>query len=698
MIRHCFSLLSYALLTLAVLVSSGCRTPALLNVAGLSTAAPSPTSTHESDQALLKQLQAVEVDQSLQQAIAAFQAAETARHAADPNSVSKYAQAALACWPYLRSPDATSTLTAQHQVAWDVYHESVERMLDVAWENGTFDPQRGILFTRSDGSTAFIQVKHHGFPWKREDFNEVHVIHDPVDTKLARYWTDPGLGVPMVIVRRRQKKQNFLGPAIPYSATAILRPHGPVLPVSYLADVTAASQGTSPQGNMTAESSSRQAAPSQSVFQNASHRSVDGSRVDAAISLPDQLAAGATPPTIATLELYDPSRVIDVRYRDHNWQLQRDTSAPFGIALNEFHHHKYKSFLLPGKADEDAGLRMIEPYQRGKIPIVLVHGLLSDRATWVDLANDLRSSPWFNRNFQVWFFQYETGKPYISSALEMRNALREAVAFCDPGQSDPALQQMVLVGHSMGGLVSKLQITSSGTDLWDSIAVIPADQIRTSEEKHEQIRELFFFEPLPFVKRAVFIGSPHQGSSLATSWIGRLGSALVHPSKERVQSTKTILADNPGVFVEDVTRHVPTSVDLLRPDNPLLMATYTLPVNPEVRLHTIIGTGRALRDGTPADGVVPIESARHPGTSSECRIDTTHTKLPDDEQTTEEIVRILGEHLRSLPPNVVTTSPASDSSQPSVASHETGVAAPVNRSIPIPKVATQPAASVMLTR
>lgn len=674
MVRHCFSLLSYTLLTLAVLVSSGCRTPALLTVAGLSTTAPSPTSTHESDEVLLRQLQAVNVDQTLQTAIADFQTAEAARRASDPNSVSKYAQAALACWPYLRSTDTTSTVTKQHQVAWDVYHESVERMLDVAWENGTFDPQRGILFTRSDGSPAFIQVKHHGFPWKQEDFNEVHVIHDPVDAKLARYWSDPGLGVPMVIVRRRQKKEEFLGPAIPYSATGILRPHGPVLPVSYLADVTAESRGISPQATLMPKSSASKAEQSKSVFQNASHRSVENSRTETAISLPDPIAAGTTPPTIATLELYDPSRVMDVHYRDDNWQLQRDTSAPFGIALNEFHHHKYKSFLLPGKADEDAGLRMIEPYQRGKIPIVLVHGLLSDRATWVDLANDLRSSPWFNRNFQVWFFQYETGKPYISSALEMRTALQEAVRFCDPDLSDPTMQQMVLVGHSMGGLVSKLQITSSGTDLWDSIAVIPADQIRTSEEKHQQIRDLFFFEPLPFIKRAVFIGSPHQGSSLATSWIGRLGSALVHPSKERVQSTKTILANNPGVFVEDVTRHVPTSVDLLRPDNPLLMATYTLPVNPEVRLHTIIGTGRTLRDGTPADGVVPIESARHPGTSSECRIDTTHTKLPDDEKTTEEIVRILGEHLRSLPLNAVTTNPAAVSS------------------------ASQPAASVMLTR
>jgi hypothetical protein len=77
----------------------------------------------------------------------------------------------------------------------------------------------------------------------------------------------------------------------------------------------------------------------------------------------------------------------------------------------------------------------------------------------------------------------------------------------------------------------------------------------------------------------------------------------------------------------------------------MLLATYKLRVNPDVRLHTIIGTGRELSDGTPADGVVAVESARHPGTISELHIDTTHTQLTSHPETTAEIVRILSEHL-----------------------------------------------------
>jgi hypothetical protein len=179
---------------------------------------------------------------------------------------------------------------------------------------------------------------------------------------------------------------------------------------------------------------------------------------------------------------------------------------------------------------------------------------------------------------------------------------------------------------------------------------MPIDEVKIAPEKRPQVDAIFFFEPLPFAKRVIFIGAPHQGSKMAESWIGKLGSSLVRGPKERTKATKTILHDNPGVF-KDVGRHFPTSVDLLRPDNPILMAAYQLPVNPEVKLHTIIGTGHPLRDGIDADGVVPVESARHPDTVSEKLIKTSHTGLPDHSETTSEVARILGEHCDQFHPS-----------------------------------------------
>jgi hypothetical protein len=276
---------------------------------------------------------------------------------------------------------------------------------------------------------------------------------------------------------------------------------------------------------------------------------------------------------------------------------------------------------------------------------VFVHGLLSDQFTWADLVNDLRSVNGLADHYQIWSFQYPTGQSFVRSAAEFRKSLKEIVRDLDPEGNDEALQQMVLVGHSMGGLVSKLQVTQSESAIWNSVASHSVDQIQASPEIRHEIEQLFFFEPSPSIKRVVFIGVPHQGSKMAKSFVGKLGTVLVHTPSERAEQFKTFIHANPDLFAGDLTHRLPSSIDLLKPDNPMLLATYKLPVNPAVKLHTIIGTGGELSGGIPADGVVTVESARHPGTVSEFLIEAKHTQLTGHEETTKEMVRILGEHL-----------------------------------------------------
>ncbi len=591
----------------------GCRTPRLFSRASIESthkiAALAPPveelEEHRDAVKFLETISELEHGPELDDAIATFHEAETARHRSDPLCVALYADVALSCWSLLPSSDeqqatpvslALSDSAAEisepsNDLPWLLYHRSLERLMQEAVKFDLLDPQRGIALVDSEGNRRFIQITQHGFPWQPEDFNQLHVVRAPLRSHLKRYWVDPGLGVSMVAIRDRPKPTKHMGTLVPYSATAVLRP--------------------------------ATRTPSKSKY--------------------SQVAYSAES-TVGVLELHDPLRVTQFSDSNREWDLNRDSSAPLGFAQSHLNRHNVKSFLNPARDDEFAGLRMLEPYQPGKIPIVFVHGLLSDRLTWLDLINDLRHSPWISRHYQIWLYQYPTGIPFIVSATSMRNTLKEAVDELDPEGNDQALREMVLVGHSMGGLVSKLLISESQDNLWNSVATMPIDQVKMAPEGRQQVEAIFYFEPLPFVKRVIFIGSPHQGSQIATSWIGVLGSKLVHPSKDRVKATKTILHDNPGVF-KDLEKHLPTSVDMLRPDNPVLLATYQLPVNPEVRLHTIIGTGRPLRDGTEADGVVPVESARHPGTISEKRIKTTHTSLPDDPETTSEVIRILHEHL-----------------------------------------------------
>src|SRR5690606_2874724 len=115
------------------------------------------------------------------------------------------------------------------------------------------------------------------------------------------------------------------------------------------------------------------------------------------------------------------------------------------------------------------------------------HGLLSDPSTWMDMLNYLRTQDWFIENYQVWGFNYATGTPFVTSALRLREQLREALALIDPHSQDPALGQMVLVGHSMGGLVSKLQVAESDDRIWNSISRVPLDSIQASDEVKQQL-------------------------------------------------------------------------------------------------------------------------------------------------------------------------------------------------------------------
>ena len=81
--------------------------------------------------------------------------------------------------------------------------------------------------------------------------------------------------------------------------------------------------------------------------------------------------------------------------------------------------------------------------------------------------NDLRADPELRDRFQFWFYFYPTGDPYLATAADLRDDLERT---CGPTSTPitrtTALGNMVLVGHSMGGLISKLLTVDSGDDFW----------------------------------------------------------------------------------------------------------------------------------------------------------------------------------------------------------------------------------------
>lgn len=343
------------------------------------------------------------------------------------------------------------------------------------------------------------------------------------------------------------------------------------------------------------------------------------------------------------IEFYDPLRSTDLFVAGCKVPLALDITAPFALASEGEDRQWLNDFLRPGATGSRDGLKMIEPYQPGKIPVIFVHGLLSDTQTWADLANELRARPDLNKRYQWWAFQYATGEPFLTGAAILRKQLVQIRNTYDPLRQDPAMSQMVLVGHSMGGLVAKMQVTYSGDRLWQSVARQPLASVRTTEETRRQLQEAFFFRPSTDVTSVVFIGTPHRGSAWARRPVGRLGSALVEPSAESEAEHNQLVRDNPDLFRDELRKRLPTSIDLLEPENPLLGATAELPFSPCVSLHSIIGESQTTHH-EPSDGVVPVSSARLIGVNSEVIVDSKHEVLHRAPATVAEVVRILRVH------------------------------------------------------
>jgi hypothetical protein len=205
---------------------------------------------------------------------------------------------------------------------------------------------------------------------------------------------------------------------------------------------------------------------------------------------------------------------------------------------------------------------------------------------------------------------------------------------------------MVLVGHSLGGLHAKMQVIRSGSAIYDSIACVPPESLRLPAGLREEFLSLFFFEPLPFVRRVVYIATPHGGSSVASRAVGRAASLLVRPPAEVRAIHEAIMEANPGAFSPEFERGILTSVDLLEPSSPQLGVLRSLRPDLAIATHSIIGCVHQSPLGGEGDCVVPVTSAREGGVSSEVFVPAKHTKVHHHPESVRELIRILTLHLQ----------------------------------------------------
>ncbi len=353
----------------------------------------------------------------------------------------------------------------------------------------------------------------------------------------------------------------------------------------------------------------------------------------------------------AVAEFYDSFNRSTIEINGNEVALETDLTTPFAYMISKSPKTSgFKAMLDPEAYMNSSGLYMIRPYDPDRIPLILVHGLMSSPMTWVPMVSELMSDTTLRENYQVWFFQYPTGFPIPYSASLLRASLQAIQNEFDPDGTNDKFNEAVIVGHSMGGLLSKMMVQSSGDRLWNSLTDAPYESLELSEDQQKLIESSLFFERLSFIDRAVFMSTPHRGSKIATNWIGRFGQSLVSVPDKITDTTtgirSAITGKKGGIrYTSKVSKKV-TGIGNLSPKSEILLEMDRWDFPEDLPYHSIIGNHLEAGVGEGGtDTVVPYWSSHLDGAQSELIIKSKHDAHKHQEAILE-IRRILLLHLR----------------------------------------------------
>lgn len=315
----------------------------------------------------------------------------------------------------------------------------------------------------------------------------------------------------------------------------------------------------------------------------------------------------------------------------------------------------------PKKAINTMGLYFSEPYDPRKIPVVFTHGLMSGPATFANLTNRLLVDPVIRENYQFWFFGYPSGLAWTIPASRQRQALKELMQEYNPRGTSREMNNIVMVGHSMGGLITRFNNSTKPWTLMKGVFELSPETfegmtlenwkkgmapLHYDEQTLERLQNNFIFSPPQGVTRIVYMATPHRGSTFADNWIGRLGQRLIDLPSDMLEEVTRIATLSRGMFLLNPLqlKDELTSIRQLSPNSSLVKYMSELRGSPNVPVHSIIGDRG--RNDTPnsSDGVVKYHSSHLDWSASEKIVPSGHS-VQDDPASALELRRILREHL-----------------------------------------------------
>ena len=340
----------------------------------------------------------------------------------------------------------------------------------------------------------------------------------------------------------------------------------------------------------------------------------------------------------AELDFVDPMQTEQVTVGRRALPLAADFNASTAMGLAREHPERIGSARVfdPEAYANTEGLFQMQQFDPKRTPVIFVHGLQDTPAGWAPMVNALRNDAQIREHYQFWFFSYPSGYPYPYSAMLLRKEL-DAMA-----RSFPHHKRVILIGHSMGGMICRLMITDAGDKIWLAFFGTPPAKTPLSPTTRALLQKALVFNHRADVKRVIFISTPHRGSELASGWIGRLGSSLIQKSRSFASvyaATKPVLIADPAARP---LNRMPNSLDTLEPNDRFVEVVNRLPITPGIPYNSIIGDRG--RGDTPhsSDGVVPYWSSHLDGAQSELIVHANHMaeRNPDAISEVERILKV----------------------------------------------------------
>lgn len=352
-------------------------------------------------------------------------------------------------------------------------------------------------------------------------------------------------------------------------------------------------------------------------------------------------------PDTPILRLYDPTDDGSIVKAGKSFPLSVDYTATFA---RDFQERQLQFLKIPAlmrfeKYADRMGLYRVSALNPGKEVCILIHGINSSPNTWHEALNKTFADEEIRERYEFWTFGYPSGAPIPYLAAKLRDSTREMLAF--RARNGAVDQRITIVGHSMGGILSKAITQRGGDEDWNKLFKVPIEALRVGKDDKEVLRNMVYYEPIDEIDRVIFCAVPHKGAQIAANPGARIVGDLIQVPKQIAQLTTDIVKQSGYALTPlglEVAKHRVTSLDQLRPSSQLTGEYLYKPLNPSVEFYSVIARkdkdpGKPIEEST--DGIVPYSSSHLDGVVSEKVIFDASHGVHRTEAGIQEIIRIL---------------------------------------------------------